>query len=166
MRNHLLFVIGINSGLRISDILKLTVGDAMTTNGKAQDSIILHEKKTKKRKHFNINKSAAKAIQEYAATLKCIDLDKPLFASKKNAEQPITRQQAWSILNEAAEWVGIKEQIGTHSMRKTWGYHAYQGGVPLERIQIIFNHASQRETLCYIGITQDDIADVYNMINL
>jgi site-specific recombinase XerD len=165
-RNYLLFVLGINSGLRISDLLGLTLRDVMTSNGKAQDSIILHEKKTGKRKQFNVNKAAAKAIQDYAATLKHIDLDMVLFASRKGRDKPITRQHAWQILNDAAEWVGIKDQIGTHSLRKTFGYHAYQAGVPLERLQIIFNHSSQRETLCYIGVTQDDIDDVYNMVNL
>jgi site-specific recombinase XerD len=165
-RNNLLFVLGINSGLRISDLLELTLGDIMTVKGEPQESIILHEVKTGKRKQFSINQSAAKAIKEYALTLPKIELDKYVFASKKDSCKPITRHQAWVILNEAAEWVGINEKIGTHSLRKTFAYHAYQSGVPLERIQIILNHKSQRDTLRYIGVTQDEINDVYDIINL
>ena len=70
------------------------------------------------------------------------------------------------ILNSVAKVVGIKEQIGTHTLRKTFGYHAYRMGMDLSVIQKLLNHASPSVTLAYIGITQDDLDDVYLNLNL
>jgi integrase len=90
-----------------------------------------------------------------------------LFKSRKGANKAISRVQAYRIINRAAKKVGLENiRIGTHSMRKTFGYHAYNNGTPLERLQIIFNHSSPNETLGYIGITQENIDEVYININL
>jgi site-specific recombinase XerD len=69
-------------------------------------------------------------------------------------------------LNSAAERVGITESIGCHTLRKTFGYHAYKAGVDLTLLQSIFNHSAQSVTLRYIGIIQDDIDNVYDALNL
>lgn len=68
--------------------------------------------------------------------------------------------------NAAARQIGIKERIGTHTLRKTFGYHAYQQGMSLEVIQKLFNHSWPQITLAYIGITQDELDDVYLNLNL
>lgn len=88
-----------------------------------------------------------------------------LFASRKG-HKPITRQQAYRILNDAARAIGIKEQIGTHSLRKTFGYHAFQAGVDITRIQTLLNHSSPSVTLAYIGITREELDAVYLNLNL
>lgn len=156
MRDFVLFVIGINSGLRVSDLLTLTVGDV-----RGKDRIILREKKTGKTKSFPLSETAKKALNEY---LKDIDTG-VLFPSRKGGKA-ITRQQAYNVLNEAAQAVGIKEAIGTHTLRKTFGYHAYKAGVSLEIIQKLLNHTSPSVTLRYIGITQEELDDVYLTLNL
>ena len=76
------------------------------------------------------------------------------------------RQRAYWILNEAARSIGIKEKIGTHTLRKTFGYHAYKNGYDIEIIQKLFNHSSPSITLRYIGITQDNLDDVYLSLDL
>lgn len=162
-RNHLLFTLGINSGLRISDLLSLRIGDVM--NGKVKECIVVREQKTGKSKQFPINKVSTKAITAYLSTLKDANHSYPLFQSRKGSG-PISRVQAWEILNNAAQTVGIEESIGTHSLRKTFGYHAFKSGVGIERLQTIFNHSSPAITLRYIGITQDDIDGVYLSLNL
>jgi len=159
-RDYLLFVLGINTGLRISDLLALTVGEVW--QHKPAEFIEIREKKTGKSKRFILNQSAAKALKE-TSYLKGADLKAPLFPSRKGGA--ISRIQAYRVLNAAAELAGINE-IGTHTLRKTWAYHAYQAGTDLSLIQQVLNHSSPSVTLRYIGITQDDIDRVYKSINL
>jgi integrase len=159
LRDYLLFVLGINSGLRISDLLALNVEDV-----KGKDRITIREQKTGKSKDFPLSETCKKAIQEY--------LQQPglvpgcLFPSRKGVSRPITRVQAYRILNEAARRVGIKEAIGTHTLRKTFGYWAYQQGVDITRIQKLLNHSAPSVTLTYIGITKEELDNVYINLNL
>ena len=78
----------------------------------------------------------------------------------------LLRQQAYKIINNVAKEVGIKEKIGTHTLRKTFGYHAYNKGYDIAIIQMLFNHSSPSVTLRYIGITQDNLDDVYLSLDL
>lgn len=153
-RDRLLFIVGINSGLRVSDILQLRIGDIRN-----KSFVTVREKKTGKSRRFVLND----AIRKEADNL--IGEDNAWLFPSRKGDKPITRVTAYRILNEAAERVGI-EKVGCHSLRKTMGYHAYKNGVDLTLIQSILNHASQRETLRYIGITQDQIDDVFTAINL
>lgn len=165
-RNHLLFVLGINSGLRISDLLKLKVSDVIDEKGKVRQHISLHEKKTGKFKKFVICKAAATAIKDYIKTNpQDATPDRPLFPSRKGTGA-ISRVQAWEILSGAAKEAGVTDQVGTHTLRKTFGYHARKSGVGIEIIQKILNHSSPAVTRQYIGITQDEIDDVYINLNL
>jgi integrase len=164
-RDWCLFVLGINSGLRISDLLQLTVGDVLDDRGQIKARICLREKKTGKSKKFPISDSARKVILEYLEDTRGINHDVPLFPSR-TGYGAIQRNQAYKILKKAAQAVGIKDAIGTHSLRKTFGYHAYQSGVDVSILQKIFNHSAPCVTLRYIGITQDDMDEVYLNLNL
>ncbi|AYB39693.1 tyrosine-type recombinase/integrase [Brevibacillus laterosporus] len=169
-RDLLLFVLGINSGLRISDILNMRVCDVIDKKGRAVKFYELREKKTKKKKRrFPFSEQIRKVIEDYLSDYDG-DKNRPLFVSQKRARdgtyRPITRQRAWIILNTVAKRIGITDNVGTHSLRKTFGYHAYQEGVSIEVLQRIFNHSDPRITLDYIGITQDAIDDVYRRLNL
>lgn len=164
IRDYTLFVLGINSGLRISDLLRLRVSDVLDERGKIRDRISIRERKTGKVKDFPLSESSIKATKEYLGTMH-IYPQQVLFPSRKGYG-PITRQQAYRILNEAARSIGIKEKIGTHSLRKTFGYHAYQSGIDITIIQKLLNHSSPSVTLAYIGITQEQLDDVYLNLNL
>jgi len=161
-RNRLLFIVGVNSALRISDILNLRVCDVLDEYGKPRKSITVKETKTRKAKTFRLNDSIKRALRKH---IDGTDRESYLFASRKG-KGPISRVQAYRILQNAADTVGLDMKMGTHSLRKTFAYHAYNAGVPLERLQLILNHSSPRETLLYLGITQDNIDNVYDMINL
>jgi integrase len=165
MRDYCLFVLGINSGLRISDILNLTIDDVIYVNGKLKDRIIIKEKKTGKRKEFLINESMGKAIDEYLNTRSNYQMNEPLFISRKKGA-PLQKTTAWTILNETAEMVGIKDNIGTHTLRKTFGYHYYKETKDVAMLQKIFNHSAPSMTLRYIGISQDEQDDAYRKFNL
>lgn len=166
LRDYTMFTIGINSALRISDILKLKVSDVLDDKGKVADRITnIRETKTKKAKDFPISSNAKKAIEEYLKARKDLKVTDYLFVSRKG-QKAITRQQAWHIINQAAGEVGINDKIGSHSLRKTFAYHAYKSGYDLSIIQKLLNHSSPKETLRYIGITQDQMDDVYINLNL
>lgn len=167
LRDYCLFTLGINSGLRISDLLNLKINDVIDRLGKIQERISLREKKTNKAKDFPISDVAGKAIIEYLKT-RIYELDEPLFISQKqkNGKLPLQRQQAHKIIHDAAKAIGIKDNIGTHTLRKTFGYHAYKSGVPVEKIQKLFNHSTPGITLRYIGITQEDLDTIYLNLNL
>jgi len=167
VRDYCLFTLGINSGLRISDLLQLQIKDVVDEKNKVRSRITLREKKTNKAKDFPINDTAKKAISEYLQT-RAYRFGDPLFISQKNKKgnAPIQRDQAYKVINSAAKEIGIKEKIGTHTLRKTFGYHAYKAGIGVEIIQKLFNHSAPSITLRYIGITQDDLDEVYVNLNL
>jgi len=171
-RDLLLFVLGINTGLRISDILALKWESFITGGGrllKTGDQLNVVEIKTKKIKSFMINRSVAEALKLYYDSLANVNPDDPVFSSRKTDDgslQPITRIAAWQMLNRYANMVGLDEGIGTHTLRKTFGYHLYKKGVALEYIQKMLNHSSPAITLRYIGITQEQLNDIYVELNL
>lgn len=144
-------------------ILKLLVSDVIDGN-KLKDRIRLREKKTNKFKDFPLSDNAKSALKEYLKTRE-YKLNEPLFISRKN-KGFLLRQQAYRIINNVANEVGIKEKIGTHTLRKTFGYHAYNNGYDIALIQKLFNHSSPSTTLRYIGITQEEIDDVYLSLDL
>lgn len=155
-RDYVLFILGINSGLRISDLLSLQVEDV-----KGKDRVTIREKKTGKTRDFPLSDSCKKVLHQYLR-------DKStgaLFPSRKGGT-PITRQQAYDVINEAAKKVGINNAIGTHTLRKTFGYWAYKSGIGVEIIQKLLNHSAPSVTLRYIGITQDELDAVYINLNL
>lgn len=167
LRDYALFVLGINSGLRISDLLRLKVKDVIDPSSrrmKIAHRIRIREKKTGKTKDFPLNTAARSALSEYLNSVR-LPKDSPLFPSRKGKGHLSTRQ-AHRIISTAARKAGIYERIGTHTMRKTFAYHAYKSGVDISLLQKLLNHASQTETLRYMGILRDDLDQVYTNLKL
>lgn len=155
-RDLLLFIVGINTSLRISDILELT-REQFDGN-----HLTVKETKTGKQKTIRINDALRKAIEELAPK------SGYLFTGRKG-DKPISRTHAWRILNEAAERAGLYDiNFGTHTLRKTFAYHAYNNGkgCDLALLMRVLNHSSQRETLRYIGLDREEQDDVYLNVNL
>ncbi|TRM08780.1 site-specific integrase [Lentibacillus cibarius] len=146
-RDWFLFVMGINTGLRISDLLQLQVKDVLN-----KTHVTIREKKTDKTKRFRINTELQEHISKYARGK---GPDDYLYRSKRSNE-PIQRVQAYKILKDAAKEAGI-EDLGTHTLRKTFGYHFYKRTKDVALLQDIFNHSAPSITLRYIGINQDII---------
>lgn len=164
-RDYLLFMVGISSALRISDILKLELNQVW--DGKKPKKFIeVNEKKTGKYKRFPITPNLAKGIKEYMKEYPDKSQEDYLFASRKGRNHSISRQYAATILNEACDMVGVKERFGTHGMRKTWGFFAFKKGISLDYICIALNHSSIAETKRYLGILQEDLDNLYLEINL
>ncbi len=145
-RNYILFVLGINSGLRISDILNLRVRDV-----KNKMTFVIIEQKTDKRKEIQMTPVLRREIRKYVEDK---ENDEYLFRSREGVNRPISRSMAYKILRDAAEYVGL-EGIGTHTLRKTFGYHFYQKYKDVVMLMDLFNHTEEKTTLRYIGVTQD-----------
>jgi integrase len=154
-RDLLLFTLGINSALRVSDLLELKFIDLVDNNLKPLDHIKLKETKTGKHNKIAISKGVKKAIIDYCKHYYKGDLNDYVFYSRKGNNKPIQRAMAWRLIKKAADAVGVKD-IGTHSLRKTWAYHSYKAGTDIVIIQDMLNHSSPSVTLRYIGITQDE----------
>ena len=157
----LLFKFGLNTGLRISDILPIKVSDIFNTNGCFKNHLILKEKKTGKEKKIKLNNALRTCIQSYIKNEK-LSLDSYLFHSQKGGH--IGRVQAYRVLKEAADTIGI-ENFGTHSLRKTWGYWTYKvSRYNIGLIMDTFNHSSTKITLRYIGVNQDQKDELYSLV--
>jgi len=150
-RDYVLFVLGTNSGLRISDILRLNVEDV-----RDKTHIQITEKKTGKFKKFPINDKLKPILDDF---IKGRKNKEPLFMSYWGHR--LDRVTAYYIIHNACKSAGIKDRIGTHSMRKTFGYHHYKKYKNIAILQKIFNHSSPQITIRYIGIEQDEIDDSY-----
>lgn len=145
-RNALLFLYGIYSGFRISDIIDKRVRDV-----KGRMDFDVTEKKTGKVRKIPIHPKLKKAIESYIADKKDYEF---LFKSQKGRNGPITRQQAYRILSGVGKKFGL-QLIGTHTMRKTFGYHLYQQTKDINLVQSVLGHSSPEITKTYIGITQE-----------
>lgn len=166
LRDYTLFVLGINMALRISDLLNLKWNDVLKDNKKTFKEIHLIEQKTKKERKIKLNKTSQKALREFLDSLDTYSVDDYIFKSRQGNMKPITRQQALNILKSSAKSVGIQDNVGTHTLRKTWGYHAWKNGFNPALIMETLNHSNLSVTKRYLGIRQDDINDLYDKLNI
>lgn len=149
---YIMYMTGIYSGLRISDILRLKVRDV-----RGKEYIKIREKKTGKEKLFPIAGPLAAALAEYCADKKDYQY---LVPSARAMNKAISREYAYRIIREAGERFGL-ESVGTHTLRKTFGYHFYMQTKDVVLLMKIFNHSSESATLRYIGIEQTTINEAY-----
>ena len=140
-RDFVLFKLGINCGLRISDILNLNIEHVKNKN-----IIEIYEQKTGKFKKIPLNKELQKIINKFVQNK---FLNEPLFKTKY--DNRLDRITAYRIINRAARTVGINNKIGTHTLRKTFGYHFYKKYKDIVLLQKVFNHSTPNVTLRYIG---------------
>lgn len=147
-RNYVLIMTGTYTGLRISDILKLKIKDV-----KNKKYINLREKKTGKQNIIEINPVLRETYNWYCTDEK--DNEDYLFR-KTYINKPISRTMAWKIMKEIGERFGV-ENLGTHTLRKTFGYHYYKKYHDVATLMKMFNHSKESITLRYIGVTQDNI---------
>ena len=167
LRDEVLFVFGINSALRIGDLLSLKIGNVADDSGNVLDAVAIYEQKTGKTKQFPINKSVKRVLAAYLRTRPHFTPDDPLFPSRNGGGgSHLSRWRARRILHSAGKAVGL-DRIGTHSLRKTFGYHVYKKtGGNLGLVQKLLNHNSSGDTLRYIGIDREEMNTTYLNLNL
>ncbi len=166
LRNYALVCLGINSALRISDLLSLTWDDVYDfTNGRFQKHITIIESKTGKQTNNALNQNATQALILYKNSLPDVNGASFLFPGQK-AGKALSRFQAYRILNSAGRELHFEAALSCHSLRKTFGYHAWKMGVQPAVLMNIFNHSSFQVTKRYLGIDQDEIDQVFLDVNL
>lgn len=171
-RNKMLFLIGINIGIRASDLCGLKYSFFMNEDGTFKDSYSLQPKKTKKTGKYvklYFNATVKKAITEYVNDYPIQDINEYLFKSREG-DGHITSIHLGKIIKDTAKEVGIKRNICSHSLRKTFGYWVWHNAEDKEKsliiLQTIFNHSSPMMTKKYIGLMDEEIEDVFNELNL
>lgn len=143
-------LVGIHTGLRISDILRLTAGHVRGTH------LVMRAKKTGKTVRILISDHLRRELDRYIANL---DDKDHLFCSRQGWNKPITRSRAYQILNEAARAVGL-QHVGTHSLRKTFGWFLYKETGNVALLQELFGHDDPADTLRYIGVIDSDADEI------
>lgn len=165
-RNHMLIIIGLNSALRISDILGLTYGDIYRYEKDAwKTHLTVTEQKTGKTNQIYINREIRETLEMYV-TPREKEPASWLFGSQIQTERPLSRFQAFRIIKRAAAFAGADTNISCHSLRKTFGYHAWKQGTPPALLMAIYNHSSYQITKRYLCIDQDDKDKVFSRIRL
>lgn len=179
-RDNMLFILGINFGLRVSDLVSLRFSHLITDDCTFKDKFAILEKKTKntrkvkKNRYITINLAVIEAVTKYLENTPNVSLSDYLFKSKSNngytLNRPIHRNSVDNILKKAASDLGIQAKISTHTLRKTFAYHqlAMSNNDPrkLLLLQKMFGHSSVAQTLNYIGITEEEIHQAYLDLNL
>ena len=170
-RNKMLFLVGINLGIRASDLCGLKYSFFMNNDGTFKDSYSLQPKKTKKTGKYvklYFNQTVKKAITNYIEDYPIQDMNEYLFKSRKGGA--ITEKSLWKIIVDATIEAGVEKNVGSHTLRKTFGYHIWHNAEDKEKalvmLMAIFNHSSVATTKKYIGLMDEEIEDVFNSLNL
>ena len=158
-RYYAFFVLGINTALRPGDLLRIRAGDVYQDGGEVRGQLYIRSQKTNRAHRILLNDSCREALELLW------EREGP-FAEKERLF-PWTRQHVWRLINRWCREVGLTGRYGGHTLRKTWGYMARKyHGVPIELIQEKLGHTTPAVTRRYIGITDDEIEDVENRVNL
>lgn len=146
LRDYLLFRLGINLGLRVSELLTLKIEDI-----KGRERLVIQNTKQNRSYEFILSESLQSEINFFVG-----DQEEGLLFRSRNNGGALTRQRAYLILRKAAENAGLDRSIGTHTLRKTFGYWAYKKGTSLESIRYFFGHATIGVTMKYLGLERGE----------
>lgn len=158
-RDLLLFTMGINNGIRAGDLLKLKVGDVRYLKPGQVHQII--ESKTKKKNVLVVNKSVRKVLDLYLSQDDYKDDHHFLFQSRKGENLPLSVQSVHGLIKKWTQAINLKGNYGTHTLRKTWGYHQrVKYGVGFDVIAKRYNHSDPKTTMLYLGIEDKEVHTV------
>lgn len=160
-RDRALFVLGLRSGFRVSELLSLKVCDLMQF-GEVSDSVTVSRRYMKQKvssRTVRLHPEAKEAIS-LLITSEELPGDSYLFRSQKGINRPITRIQAWRVLKDASNELRLKGKVATHSMRKTFASKMYYKlAKDLVKTQKALGHSSINSTVSYLTFWQEEIDD-------
>ncbi|MDU1033332.1 MULTISPECIES: tyrosine-type recombinase/integrase [Clostridium] len=158
-RNYLMFIIGINTGLRITQILSLKFSDLIDSENNILNKVNFNGIE------YRINACIKEALTIYIGKSEVENKNTFIFKSKRG-DNPIERTQAYRILKNACKEAGVDLNFGTHTLRKTFGYHFYKQYKDLKYLQKLFNHSSINITMEYIDLEKKNDEVKYSSFNL
>lgn len=157
-RNYCLFTLGINTAYRANELLSLTVEQVQGLS--EGDVLDIKQRKTHKYRSVTLNRSAIAAIQQLLKS-QSFNLGEPLFMGQRG---PLTISTVSTMVKTWCRHVGLKGNYGSHTLRKTWGYwQRIDRGTAVPLLMEAFGHATQQQTLSYLGIQADEIAQIYEL---
>lgn len=179
-RDNMLFIVGINFGLRVSDLRELRFSNLINDNLTFKDSFPVFEKKTrntrkrKKNRYITVNQAVVEAVTLYLEHTPGVKLSDYMFRSLSNHGGNINKPMDISSINRflygLERDLGLNIKMSTHTLRKTFCYHqmlmSHNDPRKLMLLQKMLNHSSPAQTLDYIGITAEEIDDAYRRLNL
>lgn len=158
-RDLALFVMGINTNLRASDLTRITVGQVRDL--KTGESFDLRERKTGKVRAVIVNGDCVHAIQGYFFTRSAAIPEEPLFLSQRGGKA-ITPISLNALVKRWCKIINLTGNYGAHTLRKTWGFHQRTTfHVDIPTLMTAFGHATQRQTLKYLGIGEEEVRNVF-----
>jgi len=160
-RNLALFMFGINTNLRASDLVRISV--SQVAGLRPGDSFEIREKKTGKLRRITLNTGLHQAVNAWLDVADPND-DDPLFRSQRCTS--LTVSSVHRLVKGWCRQISLRGNYGSHTLRKTWGYHAWKKGIDIPRLMVIFNHSSQKQTLDYLCIQAEEIREVYLKVEL
>lgn len=158
-RDLALFTLGINTNLRASDLVSITV--SMVADLKTADSLVIREIKTGKTRRITLNKAVVESLQALLRSRQGVSADDPLFMSQRG-NKALSVPSVSRLVKSWCKSINLVGNYASHTLRKTWGYHqrvTFGTGIP--ELMVCFNHSTQRQTLDYLCIQPDEIRDVY-----
>lgn len=179
-RDNMLFIVGINFGLRVSDLRMLRFCNLINDNLTFKDSFAVFEKKTrntrkrKKNRYITINHAVIEAVTLYLENTPNVILSDYMFRSESNRggniNKPLSIKSIDRVLKGLAADLDLNVKMSTHTLRKTFCYHqmvmSHNDSRKLLLLQKMLNHSSPAQTLDYIGITAEEIDEAYKQLNL
>jgi integrase len=158
-RDFALFVVGINTAFRASDLLRIRVGQVRHLQ--PGDTLPVREKKTRKERRVTLNKAAQDAIQKLLATMPAAADEEPLFQSR-NGGKELQVTTLNRMLKKWCAWVNLPGNYGSHTLRKTFGYqHRVTFGTDLPTLMQVFGHSTQQQTLHYLCVQAEEVKDAF-----
>lgn len=179
-RDNMLFIVGINFGLRASDLRMLRFSNLINENLVFKNSFPVFEQKTrntrkrKKNRYITVNNAVMEAVSLYLKNTDNVCLSDYMFRSESNhggnLNQPLSVKSIDRILKGIASDLSLSTKMSTHTLRKTFCYHqmllSHNDSRKLLLLQKMLNHSSPAQTLDYIGITSEEIDEAYKKLNL
>lgn len=156
-RDLALFTVGINTNLRASDLVRIRV--AQVRDLEPMDEIEINETKTRKPRRINLNSVCIEAIDRWLEARPDLQDQDILFTGQRG---PLVPKTIHNLVKGWCRQIGLRGNYGSHTLRKTWGYHqraTFGAGIP--ELMVCFNHSSQRQTLDYLCIQPEEIRDIY-----
>lgn len=156
-RDLALFTLGINTNLRASDLLALTVGQVEGL--RPMDEVEIKEQKTGKLRRISLNGACVEALQRLLESRGDCEAGERLFVGQRG---PLTVPTVNRLVKGWCAMLNLKGNYGSHTLRKTWGYHQrVTFGKGLPELMVCFNHSSQKVTLDYLCIQPEEIKSIY-----